>query len=261
MAMVASNGNYLKAPVFSDEEQNRKANMLQLSSISLLFGSIVGIMIFIISNSFNLILVFSFMLIGAFISLLLLRFGHLFFASWTMLICLLVSLMLVMYIANGIHDTITLLFPISIVIASMLFERRNLIAYSLIAYLSLQVFGVCELAGIINNPMSQFTTLEDVISVGILMFIPIVLTYKMSESLRHSFHKVNQSNDSLTESNLKLQYGMKERSKLENELKTKVSELERFKIATIDRELRMIELKNELAALKAKILGVGAIAD
>jgi hypothetical protein len=258
MAMVASNGNYLKVPIFSDEEQNRKANMLQLSSIILLIGSTAGIIFSF--NYFNFILVFSFMLIGAITSILLLRFGHVHFASWTLLLWLLASLMFVLYFGDGIHDMFILVFPISIMIASMLFDRRNLMAYSLIVFLSMQALIACELTGIIHNTMSSHTTILEMISLGILMLISIALANK-SEDIRRNYLKANQSNYNLTEANLKLHHEMKERNKVENELKTKIGELGQYKIATIDRELRMIELKNELAALKAKILGVGTTAD
>ncbi len=219
---------------FSDEEENRKATMLRISSITIFLGAIAGLLIFIIQNDINMILAFSFMLIGAIISLLLLRFGHIKSASWTVLLWLLASLMLVLYLADGIHDMIILLFPISIMIASMLFEKRDLIAYSLIVFLSIQIFAICELTGIINNRMSHFTTILDVISVGILMFTSIVLAYKMSESNKRSFLRANQNNISLTKINQKLQVEEEERNKAENQLKTKLNDLEKSERAALN---------------------------
>jgi uncharacterized membrane protein YjfL (UPF0719 family) len=189
------------------------------------------------------------MAIGALISLLLLRFGYIHFASWILLMCLLASLILVLYVADGIHDMMILLFPISIMIASMLFDRHNLIAYSIIVFLSMQGFILGELNGLIHNSMSDHTSLLDMISVGILMFISTLLAYKMSENLKRSFLKANQNNIFLTENNIKLHNEMKERNLVENALKTKVSELEQYKKATVDRELKMIELKEKIIQL------------
>ncbi|MBA3045824.1 MAG: hypothetical protein KKH41_00400 [Candidatus Thermoplasmatota archaeon] len=239
----------LTVSAFSAEEQNRKANLLQSSSILLLIGAIAGIIFSI--NLSNFIFVFGFMLIGAIISMILLYFGHIHFASWTLLLWMLAALMSILYIGDGIHDMFILLFPISIMIASMLFDRRNLIAYSLIVLLSMQAFIVCELTGAINNRMSPDTTILDMISVGILMLISITLANK-SESIRRSFLKANQSNISLTDMNIKLQYEMKERNKIENDIKAKINELEQYKKATVDRELKMIELKERIKLLEHK---------
>ena len=224
----------LKIPTFSDEERNRKANMLQFSSIILFLGSIAGLILIAASGDFYLILTFSFMLIGALTSIILLRFGHILLASWILLLCLLTSLIFIMYLADGIHDMIILLFPISILIASMLLDRRVLIAYSLIVFLSINTYVLCELTGIISNRMSQFTSFLDLISVGIIMSISIALSYKMSDNITRSFLKSNQNNHSLAESNIKLQHEMNERNKIDTELKIKVIDLELSERASLN---------------------------
>lgn len=251
--MIASNGNFMKAPIFSDDEQNRKAYLLRLSSTVLFLSGITGCIIFIVDGSFDMVLVFNFMLIGAILSVLLLRFGHMLSASWTLLLWILVSLMLVMYIADGIHDTMTLLIPILIMVASMLFERRNLIAYFTIVLLSIQAFIICELTGMINNPMSQFTSFLDMISVGILMFISIVLTYKMSESIRCSFLEINKTKNSLTKINQKLQNEMKERNKIDEVLKSKVNDLEMSDKAALNIMEDLNETVNTLRSIEKKL--------
>lgn len=243
-------------PAFQNDEQNRKANVLLLSSIIIFLGAIGGLLIFIVRYDFNLILIFIFMLIGAAASISLLNQGHANLASWIFLLWLLATIFMVLYTADGIHDMMILLLPITVTMASMLFGKRGMTAYSLIVFISIETFIICEMNGTITNRMSHFTSALDLISVGILMFISIVLTYKMSVNMKHSFLMASQSNNSLAESNLKLKYEMKERIIIENALKTKVSELEQYKKMTVDRELKMMELKKEINRLN---LGKGGV--
>ncbi len=46
-----------------------------------------------------------------------------------------------------------------------------------------------------------------------------------------------------------------ERKNSENKLKEKIDELEHWKKVTVDREFKMIELKNEIKELEAKLPG------
>lgn len=245
--MHTNDKKILTVSVFSDEEQNRKSNMLQLSSAILLLGAIGGIIIFITSGDFYLILAFSFMLIGALASMILLRFGHMLFASWILLLSMLASLIFVIYLADGIHDMIILLFPISILIASMLLDKRGLIAYSLAVFLSMHIFIICEMTGIISNRMSQFTSFLDLISVGIIMTISILLSYMMSNVIARGFSKVNHINELLRSE-------LAERQKMEIEIQTKVDELERYKKTIINRELKMVELKEKINMFEQKVM-------
>jgi len=243
----------LKMSVFPDEERNRKANMLHLSSIILFFGSIAGLILITASGDYYLILTFSIMLMGALTSIILLRFGHILLASWLLLLCMLTSLIFIMYLADGIHDMVILLFPISILIASMLLDRRGLIAYSLFVFLFIHTFVICELTGIISNRMSQFTSFLDLISVGILMSISIALSYMMSDNITRSFLKANQNNHSLAESNIKLQHEMNERNKIETELKIKVIDLERSERASLNMMEDLNETVNTLKTTERKL--------
>ena len=250
---MPANEKDLKIPTFSDEERKRKFNMLQLSSIILFMGAIAGLIIFIARDDFYLIFAFSFMLMGALTSIILLRFGHILLASWILLLCLLTTLIFIMYIADGIHDMIILIFPISILIASMLFDRRGLIGYSLIVFFSINTYVICELTGIISNRMSHFTSSLDLISVGIIMSISIALSYKMSDNITRSFLRVKQNAQSLSESNIKLQHEMNEREKIELEIKTKVDELERSERASLNIMEDLNETVNTLKIVERKL--------
>ncbi len=218
MIMLNSIRKILIKPAFADEEQNRKANLLLFSLLAMFFGSIVGLVLFLIFEDFYLNLVFSYMLVGNIISFLLLRSSHLRSASLIMLIWLLTSFMLILTYADGIHDMVLFLFPVAIMIASMLLDRRDFFMYSSIVFLSIQGLIICELTGMINNKMSHFTTILDFFSVGIIIIITVALTYTLSKSIRRSFAEADQSKCSLMEGNRKLHNEVIERKQAEERL-------------------------------------------
>ena len=100
--MLDSVIKFLKTPSFADEEQNRKANLLQFTLLTMFFGSIAGIILFLALGESYMNLVFCYMLAGTIVSFLVLRFSRLRFASWTLLLWLLISLILVL--ASGLPN-------------------------------------------------------------------------------------------------------------------------------------------------------------
>ena len=222
----------MKMQSFSDENDTRKANILQFTSTYMLLGSILATIISL--DDIKLVLTFSVMILGALLSLIILHYGHIRLSSWTMLLSLLISTIIVLLIAEGVHDILMLLFPISIMAAIMMLDKYDFIVYSVIIFLSIQILFIFELLKITINPMSQYTTINDIISVGLLMFISILLAYKIGEAIRNSFTKINLSHHSLEESNSKIQNEMEERENMEIMLNIKVKDLEKSELAALN---------------------------
>ncbi|MCJ7736870.1 MAG: PAS domain S-box protein [Anaerolineae bacterium] len=195
--MFDSIGEYLKSHVFADEEQNIKVRLLQISLLTLFFGSIVGVIIGLFVAYGSLSLMFSSMVIGTLISYSFLRAGKLRSASLFILVYLLVPLMVYLGVEEGIQDSIASIFPILILIASMLLDKRDYAIYALVVFLSTQGLILCELTGIISNELSHFITPVDMFAWGALTFVLIALGHMFSDSLRRSLAEVNQSNRSL----------------------------------------------------------------
>ncbi len=235
----------LKGPAFADDERNNKVYLLRISLLTVFTGSIVGLIIGLLTSHWSLSLMFGVMITGTVISFFLLKTGKLRFASLTMLLCLLAPLLLYLSITDGIHDSISSIFPILILISSMLLEKRDYIAYASILFLSMQGLILCEFTGIISNKMSHFISPIDIIAWGGLTIVLIGLGNKFSDSIRRSLNRVNQSNHSL-------QNEIKQRKQAEDALREYSEQLEAI-VAERTRELQDAQEKllrqERLAAL------------
>ena len=210
---------HLKPPIFHDEEQNRIANLLQISLLTLIIGTVIGLFNCLLFSYFETGLALTIGLVGVIGSFLLLRYHHLTAASWTMLLTLIITLMLLILIGEGSHDIAILLFPVVIMVAGLLLDKRPLVVFTMIVILSLQGIILGEATGIIVNKMSEFTLIADMVAVTAILFISAMTTFLLSDSIRRAFRGVYQNEQTLREGNRKLHNEIHERSRIEASLR------------------------------------------
>jgi PAS domain S-box-containing protein len=197
----------IRPPVFNDEEQNRVARILYIILMTLLIASSVAVIININEARY---LIASGFVVGDLVTLSglwLTRRGRVKTASFLVLFMFLIIVTFTLYKGNGIHDIAAIAYPVVVLLASLLLDRRMFVVLTGLCILSVGgiVFG--DVNGLIVTPFRQLSSLSDFISIAMILIIMAVSSRLLTDSLNQSLARARQNERALAEINrqLKLQ--------------------------------------------------------
>ncbi len=195
----------LKPPPSAEAEKNRLADILNGILLVLLGMSAIVVPLSFIFDRHRLAVT---VLIGALFFALagwLLRQGRINLAALITLIVLMVAATYLAYTRQGIFDRALLIFPIILIIASLISEWR---VFVLIMVLSIAVPGLlvwAELSGRISRQFIEDVSPFDFVAVSIIFLATIALMRILTNSWQQSLALVRQNEVALMESNRQLE--------------------------------------------------------
>lgn len=105
----------------------------------------------------------------------------------------------------GVHDEANGIFFLAILLAGLLFGRRGIIIYGLLATLTIIGVGFAEIQNWLPNRMNNFTTLNTVVVIGVVYTLVSLLAYLTVDALSQVLAQARQSEATLAESNKELE--------------------------------------------------------
>jgi GAF domain-containing protein len=117
-----------------------------------------------------------------------------------------------------------LLYPLTIVLASLLSGRRGLIAYTVLSLVAVAIQGYGEVSGLIVTRFSNQTVLQNVIILDVLLAFVGILLYTAINNLSDSLARARRNERQMAESNLELEAT---RASLEERVQERTRELAR----------------------------------
>jgi GAF domain-containing protein len=125
---------------------------------------------------------------------------------------------------DGLRDEAMLLYPLTIVLASLLSGRRGLIAYTVLSLVAVAIQGYGEVSGLIVTRFSNQTVLQNVIILDVLLAFVGILLYTAINNLSDSLARARRNERQMAESNLELEAT---RASLEERVQERTRELAR----------------------------------
>lgn len=194
----------ISPPVFEDKEKNRIGHYVHWLSVSLIAGAILlGLVNAIAGHPLTLPigLAVSLILAGG---LYLLHKGFVSAASLIALAAIWLGATMALWVGSGIHDIAILLYPILIVVASFLLQRRGTFFMSLMVSLSAGMIVAGELYGLVNAPKTVSTDIADWVTITLIILIGAITIGYMSDTLVKAVRQARESELAYAESNQKL---------------------------------------------------------
>ncbi len=204
--MITRLVNFLSAPHFEDEEKNRIARVLYVIVVTLFVASLVVGTVEIIAGTQTtapVLLVGDVLLLAV---LWLTQKGKLQSASMFLLIILIGVTTVLLSIGQGVHDIGITLYPIVIIVAALLVDKRNFIIIVALILLSLAYIVFGEISGLIVQEATAITTRPiDFIIVGTLLVLAAFAIWLLADDLQQSLRRARENEGKLAQSNLELE--------------------------------------------------------
>ncbi len=234
----------LKPPQFAEAEKNRLAGILHGILLILLTMSIITVPLGFIFHRHRLAAT---LLVGAlflFLAVWLLRQGRIDLAALITLAVLMAGATYLAYTRQGIFDRALLIFPIILIIASLISERRFFV---LIMVLCMAVPGLlvwAELSGRISRQFIKDVSPFDFVAVATIFLVTAALMRILIGSWQQSLALVRQNEGALTESNRQLEMQKQALQKSEEDARQFQEKLQALHEVSIS--LGQIETMDEL---------------
>lgn len=191
-------------PTFPDEEKTRLARILYTIQIALVAAALLAAF-----SSFRLgqgsamqtLLAACFII---FLTIWLTQRGFLRLASWVMLISTTISLTYLLYVGQGIHDISMMLFPMVVIMGSLLFNRLEFAILNMAVFAGVVFIVHAEVSGAIMTDFGQFTDYTDLIFLAVEQALIAIVTRLLARNITESLHRARQNELILAEANRQL---------------------------------------------------------
>ena len=227
---------FITPPIFDDDEQNRIVAILHpISLIVLSLGiltSATALFLYQTQAAGTILIV----ILGAIGSVLLSRRHQLKGAILLLLLIILGVLDFLIFNSDGTHDIALITYPALIIVSGLLLDSRTFIAYVALIIMSLLILVIGELTGLFVNPLSEHTSVGDLIYLLSILVSTAALARLLSKGIVDNLDKVRLAKLALDEKNRELHQA---NDKLSHEVAVRVR-------AETDREKLIVELQEAL---------------
>lgn len=194
----------LTPPVFEDQEKNRIGSYVHWISVSLIIGAMLLGMVNAIAGHKHALPISLTAMLSLIGGLILLRKGWVSAASLVVLLTTWGSTTLALAAGSGIHDIVIVLYPILVVVASFLLQRRGTWIMSALVSLGAGLIIAGEMLGFVNTPRTVSTDFTDWLTITLIILIGAVTIGYMSDTLNRAVRQAHESKLAYTESNREL---------------------------------------------------------
>ena len=197
--------DFFSPPHFKDEERNRIARVLYIILITLFVASLLVGTVEAIAGTRTTVPI---LLAGDVLLLIVLwltKKEKLQAASMFLLVIMIGLTTVLLTIGQGVHDIGVTLYPVIIIIAALLLDRRKFIIVVAITLLSLAYIVFGEINGFIIQKSYDITTRPiDFIIVGTLLVLTAFAIWMLADDLHQSLRRARENETKLVQSNLEL---------------------------------------------------------
>jgi PAS domain S-box-containing protein len=197
---------FFSPPNFKDEEENRIARVLYVILITLFIATLVVGFVEAVAGTHTTIPV---LLVGDSLLLIVLwltKQKKLQAASIFLLTIMVGIVTVLLAIGQGVHDIGVTLYPVIIIVAALLLDRRSFIVVVALTIISMGFVVFGDIAGIIVPGNYAITTRPvDFIIVGTLLVLTAFSIYMLADDLHKSLRRARENENKLAQSNIKLE--------------------------------------------------------
>lgn len=194
----------LTPPDFGDKEKNRIGNYVHWLSVSLMVGAaLLGVVNALGGHPHTLSIGMAAVVVLAG-GMVLLRKGWVKAASLVVLVTGWGSTTLALATGSGIHDIAIMLYPILVVVASFLMQRRGTLLMSVLVAISAGLIIAGEMLGFVNTPKTVSTDFVDWVTITLIILIGAITIGYMSDTLNHAVRLAHESELAYAKSNREL---------------------------------------------------------
>ena len=188
----------LEPPTFGDEEKDRVARMLNIVLLALLAASVLSAITNWMVGYYTVVVVVLLGIIPTLIAYWLMRHGHFTQASILELgLMLLITMVLLLY-GNGVNDIAIILYPLIIVLSSLLLTTKITFVFLLV------IIGSSGLVVTLKTPAYE-NALNDFLVLTVLLTIITVMMQLLSRDLTQTIRKSKDQEEHLKDINFQLQ--------------------------------------------------------
>jgi PAS domain S-box-containing protein len=118
---------------------------------------------------------------------------------------LLTTTIMVVLSENGLHDNAMLIYPSTLVIASLLLDKRFLVLYAAATIFVMLLIGAAELSGILVSKMSSYTKAQDLVDLAVILGLTAVTVGLLIRNLRENVARARNNELALAGTNAELE--------------------------------------------------------
>jgi len=212
-------GKILVPPSFADEEENRLAGILNM----ILWQGLLALALVAAATAAAAQYSKSLKMVAggimALLLLFLLRTGRLRFTIFLTFLSMLALVTCLLFTGDGIHDLASMLYPVIIVIAGLLLRPKEFAAIAVLSMLSAAFIIISEIFGLIDRSGQSKTTVFVLISIIAIFLLASISVRLLVSDLMRSRARVQQHEQELRETNIRLQHEIAERRQAEASLR------------------------------------------
>lgn len=233
--------NWLSPPVFEDDEKNRVGRLLHIILVTCLVAATLALLSSLVYG--HLRTVYALLMGNAVVltAFVLARMGYLRIASFIFILCLVTLAAYLQYVGQGIHDIVTILYPLVIIAASLLLPRREFSIAIVLCILSVMWIVHGEVQGRIATSFGSVTSYNDLIIISTIILVTAISIRLLTNGMVDSMLQARRHERILAETN--------------RELEARNAELERFTY-TVSHDLKspLVTIKGFLGYLREDAL-------
>ena len=204
--MISKIIRFLSPPNFKDEEKNRIARVLYVIVITLFSASLVVGLVEAVAGTKTTVPVLLVGNVFLLVVLWLTQKERLKAASLFLLIIMIGLTTVLLSIGQGVHDIGVTLYPIVIIVAALLLDKKSFILIVALILVSLAYIVFGEIQGWIVQESEQITTRPiDFIIVGTLLVLAAYAIWLLADDLQQNLRRARENEAKLEQSNLELE--------------------------------------------------------
>jgi PAS domain S-box-containing protein len=191
-------------PAFADEEQNRVARTLFTIQLMLLIAAGLALVIAVFSREAYIVVG---LLTGSFaigVTLWLNHQGHTRSGSYSLILILLGLGTFLLLAGQGVHGIAITLYPITIIAASLLLERRAFLIASALLLISLGVSVYAEIRGWFGPAYPALTSWSDFAMLVVILVLAAITVRLLAGGLLSNLQRARRNEQALAISNTQL---------------------------------------------------------
>jgi|WetSurMetagenome_2_1015567.scaffolds.fasta_scaffold07961_3 PAS domain S-box-containing protein len=190
MAFYTDIKNIFAPPQFQDEEQNRIALILNIIVLTMML-SISGLVVYrLFTGNLHDVVPIFIMCCVIFVSIVLLHRRLLSWSGTVLLWCMLGIIDYLAWMNNGLHDIVLFSIPGVLVAAGLVLNRKYYLVVTCAAFISIVLLGYLEIADIIQNVYSAYTSWSDVVDLEVMIGLTAITTWFLSDNLRRNMARL-----------------------------------------------------------------------
>ncbi len=204
--MLASVWRRIGPPSFADEDQNRVARALFVLQLSLIAAALIvaGVTLLADDVRTGISLLVGCGLIAITIGLN--RRGHTRSASLMVVLVMLALATFLLLQGQGVHDIAVTLYPVIIIIASLLLTRRAFLVMMAVMLVSVGAVILAEMSGWLHPVVPPLATGVDFVILSIILILAAITVRYLADSLISNLQRAQRNERALEISHAQLQH-------------------------------------------------------